>query len=333
MRTAKPSVKAPRPDPGIVRHRKPRDAGLLAFWLLFVTSPTLAWQCERAEVLHVHDGDTLTVRCGDAAPVKLRVAGIDAPELHQVRGPAARDALIEHVHGEPISVALLIDTSGSTMTTLENIKDAAEDFIELLGAGDKALVATFDEKVIVHNPLSSDRKTLKTAVRQIRTAEREGTVMMNAVAQITKDSLAGVDGRKLIVLLSDGAQTRGTLTPLQGAQLAHNAGIRVFTISLGTNHGTLNFRGGFFGGFGFGGGNSIAVRPDPATMAAIARATGGKSFRAKTAAKVDNVYKELGSVVTHRQVHREIGSWFAGAAALLLLGAIGASRATAGRLP
>jgi Ca-activated chloride channel family protein len=120
---------------------------------------------------------------------------------------------------------------------------------------------------------------------------------------------------------------------LQGAQLAHNAGIRVFTISLGTNHGTLNFRGGFFGGFGFGGGNSIAVRPDPATMAAIARATGGKSFRAKTAAKVDNVYKELGSVVTHRQVHREIGSWFAGAAALLLLGAIGASRATAGRLP
>jgi Ca-activated chloride channel family protein len=136
-----------------------------------------------------------------------------------------------------------------------------------------------------------------------------------------------------IVLLSDGAQTRGTLTPLQGAQLAHNAGIRVFTISLGTNHGTLNFRGGFFGGFGFGGGNSIAVRPDPATMAAIARATGGKSFRAKTAAKVDNVYKELGSVVTHRQVHREIGSWFAGAAALLLLGAIGASRATAGRLP
>jgi hypothetical protein len=68
-------------------------------------------------------------------------------------------------------------------------------------------------------------------------------------------------------------------------------------------------------------------------MAAIARTTGGKSFRAKTAEKVDNVYKELGSVVTHRKVHREIGSWFAGAAALLLLGSLAASRATAGRLP
>ena len=45
-----------------------------------------------------------------------------------------------------------------------------------------------------------------------------------------------------IVLLSDGAQTRGTLTPLQGADLAKRAGIRVFTIALGTNHGTL---GGF----------------------------------------------------------------------------------------
>ncbi|HET8881471.1 MAG TPA: thermonuclease family protein [Solimonas sp.] len=104
-----------------MRHRKPRDAGLLAFWLLFVTSPTLAWQCERAEVLHVHDGDTLTVRCGDAAPVKLRVAGIDAPELHQVRGPAARDALIEHVHGEPISVvSRAVDRYGRTVADIGN---------------------------------------------------------------------------------------------------------------------------------------------------------------------------------------------------------------------
>jgi Ca-activated chloride channel family protein len=125
------------------------------------------------------------------------------------------------------------------------------------------------------------------------------------------------------------------LTPLQGADLAKRAGIRIFTISLGTDHGTLGLYGiggGFFGS-GFGGGRRLLVRPDPATMAAIARDTGGQSFRAQSAQKVNNVYKQLGSVVTKRKVHREVSSWFAGAAALLLLGSLGASRAVAGRLP
>src|SRR5204862_391907 len=64
------------------------------------------------------------------------------------------------------------------------------------------------------------------------------------------DAPRGKDGKVpgAIVLLSDGAQTRGVLTPLQGAGKARDAGIRVFTIALGTDHGTLN---GF--GFGFGG--------------------------------------------------------------------------------
>ena len=58
-----------------------------------------------------------------------------------------------------------------------------------------------------------------------------------------------------IILLSDGAQTRGTLKPLQGAASRATAGIRIFTVALGTNHGTLpGFGVGFGGGFGSGGG-------------------------------------------------------------------------------
>ena len=46
------------------------------------------------------------------------------------------------------------------------------------------------------------------------------------------------------MLLSDGAQTRGMLTPLQGAARARDAGIRVFTVALGTKNGTLGGLGG-----------------------------------------------------------------------------------------
>jgi Ca-activated chloride channel family protein len=138
-----------------------------------------------------------------------------------------------------------------------------------------------------------------------------------------------------IVLLSDGAQTRGTLTPLQGADLAKRAGIRVFTVALGTNHGTLGPSAFGFGAGGgvFPGGGRFPVRPDPVTLAAIARDTGGQTFRAQSAQKVEQVYKELGASIARRHMSREITSWFAGAAALLLLGSLGAARITGGRLP
>jgi Ca-activated chloride channel family protein len=69
------------------------------------------------------------------------------------------------------------------------------------------------------------------------------------------------------------------------------------------------------------------------TLAAIARDTDGETFRAQSADKVEKVYKELGASIARHPVRREVTSWFAGAAALLLLGALGASRAMGGRLP
>ncbi len=155
-------------------------------------------------------------------------------------------------------------------------------------------------------------------------------VVKSAVGDAPRDKDGKIPGA--IVLLSDGAQTRGTLTPLQGAALAKRAGIRVFTVVLGTNHGTL---GGFFGGGGGGffPGGPLLVRPDPVTLAAIAKATDGKTYRAQSASKVDKIYKRLGSSVAQKHVNREVTSWFVAAAALLLLGSLGAARVTGGRLP
>ena len=95
----------------------------------------------------------------------------------------------------------------------------------------------------------------------------------------------GKDGKVpgAIVLLSDGAQTRGILTPLEGAGRARTAGLRVFTVALGTKNGSLGFNGGAFGfgGGGFGGNGRFPVRPDPVTLAAIAKATDGKAYQAQ----------------------------------------------------
>ncbi len=164
---------------------------------------------------------------------------------------------------------------------------------------------------------------LAIAVRAVRSA-------LNGAQRSKDGKIPGA-----IVLLSDGAQTRGTLSPLQGADRARSAGIRVYTVALGTNHGTLGL--GPFGGYGLGGGGfgqrRFPVRPDPATLAAIAKETGGSTFQAKSAATVDQIYTRLGSSIAHHTVNREVTSWFVGAAALLLLLSIGAARLTGERLP
>ena len=131
-------------------------------------------------------------------------------------------------------------------------------------------------------------------------------------------------GRALasILLLSDGFQTRGILSPGQGAERARAAGIPVFTVALGTEGGTIVDRE-----------QVIPVPPDRETLAAIAEYTGGEAFDAESSGALQDVYQGLGSRVGRRERPREVTSAFVAAGALLLVGAAGAAVLVAPRLP
>jgi len=128
-----------------------------------------------------------------------------------------------------------------------------------------------------------------------------------------------------ILFLSDGAQTRGLLQPLEGARLAKEACFPVYTIALGTPKGVIER--GPFGGFpGSGAQQVIPVPPDPETLRAIARTTGGEFSEARTADALEAAYKNLGSRLGRETGQSEITWLFVAiAAGLLLLGtAVGA---------
>lgn len=105
---------------------------------------------------------------------------------------------------EPINVALLLDTSGSTKDSLEEIKKSAAEFVGLLNQKDKCLIATFDSQINILSTLTNDHKELENSLQQARTNEKEGSVLFNAIKQITQKSFADVEGRKVIIVLSDG---------------------------------------------------------------------------------------------------------------------------------
>lgn len=248
------------------------------------------------------------------------------------------------------TVVLLVDVSGSMRAVdvkpsrLGAAQGAMDQFVDRLPHGVRIGLVSFSTSPDLLVPPTSDRSQVHEGIDLL--VPEAGTAIgdgLSLAVQVAKDAVGNVprdrEGKipAEIVLLSDGAQTAGSLTPLQGAQLADAAGIRVFTIALGTKNGTLDLNSGPYGfGFGFGGGGytqRYPVPPDPTIMAAIAKATGGSTFQATSAEKVQSVYRDLGSSFATKRTTREISSWFAGAAALLLVGALAATRLAGPRLP
>jgi Ca-activated chloride channel family protein len=160
---------------------------------------------------------------------------------------------------------------------------------------------------------------LAEAVRLGQEAVGGGNGNLASVRTAAPDQTKGLVS---ILFLSDGAQTRGELLPLDGADRARAAGIPVYTVALGTPHGTLRFGfsqppQGFPGGFGQG--RVVPVPPDPDTLRAIASRTGGQFFAARDAKSLRSAYSKLGSRLGRKPGESEITYGFlAGAAGLLV---------------
>jgi Ca-activated chloride channel homolog len=182
---------------------------------------------------------------------------------------------------------------------------------------------------------------LQTAVllgRQVTDlVEEDGGTAAPAPSETTRtlaqaSSCPDEPGPVSILFLSDGAQTRGLLQPLEGAQLAREACFPVFTIALGTPEGVIER--GPFGGFpGQDASEIIPVPPDPDTLRAIARLTGGKFSEARDADTVKRVYENLGSQLGREPGESEITWLFLAIGGVLLLLAGGVAAFVSPRFP
>ena len=136
-----------------------------------------------------------------------------------------------------------------------------------------------------------------------------------------------------ILFLSDGAQTRGLLQPLEGAKLARDACFPVYTVALGTPNGVIE-RGPFGGVPGAPqDGQTIRVPPDPETLRAIAKTTGGEFTDARSADTAKRTYENLGSRLGRERGESEITWLFLAIAGALLLVATAVGTFVSPRLP
>src|SRR5678815_3218856 len=106
---------------------------------------------------------------------------------------------------KPFSVVLMLDTSPSTQFRLEDIQDAAISFVNQLRNDDKVMVVSFNDDIRILSEFTTDRRKLERAIQRAKTDD--GTRLYDAVDMVINQQLSRVQGRKAIVLFTDGVDT------------------------------------------------------------------------------------------------------------------------------
>jgi Ca-activated chloride channel family protein len=226
------------------------------------------------------------------------------------------------VKREEATVVLAVDVSRSMNardvrpTRLRAARAAARDFLRKIPEKYRVGIVAFASRATTALPPTSDRSLAHDALDALRVGE--GTALGDAVAlaarlgrnQRTRD---GAVPPTSVLLISDGVNEGGRVTPGAAARRARQLHVPVNTILVGTPNGVVQrtIPGGFR--------EIVRVSASPGTLRLIARTTGGRFFTARSDTRLREVYERLGSRLGHRTTSREITDIFAGGSAALLL--------------
>ncbi len=202
--------------------------------------------------------------------------------------------------GEPVALPqegrdlmLAVDLSGSMeqhdmvingrrVDRLTAVKAVAGNFIERR-KGDRIGLILFGRNAYLQAPLTFDRDTVKKLLyeAQIGMAGKE-TAIGDAIGLAVKKVRETSDNNRVLILLTDGQNTAGEIDPLKAAELARAAGLKIYTIGIGSSG-----RNSVFSGWASGSGL------DERSLQAIAQMTGGRYFRARNVQQLAQIYDLL----------------------------------------
>lgn len=162
----------------------------------------------------------------------------------------------------PFHVALVLDTSNSTEFNLEDIQDAAVAFVNQLRPDDQVMVVSFDDRVRIESEFTSDRGQLRAAIYRTRTGG--STKLYDAMQMTLQDRMARVEGRKAVVLFTDGVDTSSRRASARSTlEQVEESDTLVFPIGYDTED---SMRGGGGGVYGPGQGGTPPIYRTPWPM-------------------------------------------------------------------
>lgn len=305
------------------------------FWFLLVIPVYVAWYIWKNRKINT------TIQVSTLSPMKgvgnswksylrhlpmaLRMMALVAAVCVIARPQSTSSHRDEKTEG--IDIVMAMDISGSMRAQdfkpnrLEAAKDVAIRFISGRENDNIGLVI-FAGESFTQCPLTTDHTSLTNLFNAIQTGMLEdGTAIGSGLATSVNRIKESKAKSKVIILLTDGVNNRGSISPAKAAEIASTFGVRVYTIGVGTN-GTAPFPVQTAFGIKY---QDMEVEIDEELLTQIANVTGGKYFRATNKSSLQKIYEEIDqlekTIMDVREYTKRTEEYlpFAIACALLLL--------------
>lgn len=259
------------------------------------------------------------------APMLLRTVALSMIIIAIARPRSS--SKMDKIDTEGIDIVLAMDVSTSMLArdfTPDRISAAKDIAIEFISQrpSDRIGIVVFAGESYTQCPLTTDRATLINLMKEIQTGLIEdGTAIGNGLATAVA-RMQGSDAKsRVVILLTDGVNNRGEITPQTAADIAKTYGIRVYTIGVGAN-GTAPYPVITPWGVQM---QDVEVEIDEDLLKGIAETTGGRYFRATDNTKLSEIYSEINKMEKARTtidsfpVYKELFMAFALVALICLL--------------
>ena len=228
-------------------------------------------------------------------PVTLRSVCLGA-WIVAAAGPRLGAGRVE-TRSEGISIVLCVDLSSSMLaedfTPSNRIDVAKRTAIEFVRArtSDRIGLVAFAAQALTQVPLTTDYAVLEQALRDLKIGMLEdGTAIGTGIATAANRLRRAPGKSKVIVLLTDGVNNRGTIDPRTAAQAAAAFGIRIYVIGVGTRGEAPVPTGQGLDGLRY---QMMPVEIDEPLMTEIAAMTGGRYFRATDSESLRRIFDEI----------------------------------------
>ncbi len=259
------------------------------------------------------------------APMLLRTVALSMIIIAIARPRSS--SKMDKIDTEGIDIVLAMDVSTSMLArdfTPDRISAAKDIAIEFISQrpSDRIGIVVFAGESYTQCPLTTDRATLINLMKEIQTGLiDDGTAIGNGLATAVA-RMQGSDAKsRVVILLTDGVNNRGEITPQTAADIAKTYGIRVYTIGVGAN-GTAPYPVITPWGVQM---QDVEVEIDEDLLKGIAETTGGRYFRATDNTKLSEIYSEINKMEKARTtidsfpVYKELFMDFALVALICLL--------------
>ena len=235
-------------------------------------------------------------------PIVLRIAALAAIIIALARPVEVNHE--EETTTEGIDIVLAVDVSTSMLAKdfipdrLSVAKEVASEFIGDR-TGDRIGIVVFAGESFTQSPLTTDQSTLQTMLGRITSGVIEdGTAIGNGLATSINRLRESDSKSKVVILLTDGVNNRGEISPLTAAKIAKDMGIKVYTIGIG-RHGTAPYpvfdeRGREVDVV------NMKVEIDEKILRDIATQTGGEDFRATDKKTLEAIYEQINTLEKSR---------------------------------